>query len=340
MPLCYIGRWIPHAGRFLRSTVQLMHTSGDAQRRAHILTFFKKHGLAATRDAFSVSRSTLYEWRQRLSQGEGRLSALEPQSRRPHHLRTPDTPHPIVTAVCQLRRACPHLGKDKIADLLQKAGVVVSSSTVGRIIRRFDLPSAPRQYVARNRKKGKKKPRLPQGFEALEGGELVSLDAIILQQDHVRRFILVALDHATRICIARVYPRLSSRQAKDLLQRMQAALGCPIQATLTDNGSEFHAEFEQACKELSIIHYWTCPRSPKMNARTERMNRTIQEEARFPSFSAPLEEWNVALTHYLMQYNFFRPHAALAYRCPVDQYLSCLNLPPSQSRMWWTHTAP
>jgi len=35
-------------------------TPKDAQRRFEILRFFDKHGLAATRDAFGVSRRTLY----------------------------------------------------------------------------------------------------------------------------------------------------------------------------------------------------------------------------------------------------------------------------------------
>jgi len=35
-------------------------TPKDAQRRFEILRFFNKHGLAATRDAFGVSRRTLY----------------------------------------------------------------------------------------------------------------------------------------------------------------------------------------------------------------------------------------------------------------------------------------
>jgi hypothetical protein len=38
-------------------------TPKDAQRRFEILRFFNKHGLAATRDAFGVSRRTLYRWK-------------------------------------------------------------------------------------------------------------------------------------------------------------------------------------------------------------------------------------------------------------------------------------
>jgi hypothetical protein len=81
-------------------------------------------------------------------------------------------------------------------------------------------------------------------------------------------------------------------------------------AVLTDNGSEFHAAFDEACRRgPAIVHYWTYPRSPRMTARTARFNRL-----------------------------FFRPRRSLDCRRPIDQYLSCLHLPQRQSRMWCTHT--
>jgi len=47
---------------------------------------------------------------------------------------------------------------------------------------------------------------------------------------------------------------------------------------LSDNGSEFMKEFESLLQEKGLTHYWTYPRSPKMNAHNERFNRTIQEQ--------------------------------------------------------------
>ena len=35
----------------------------QAQQKLDALTFWNKHGLNATQDAFKVSRSTLYRWR-------------------------------------------------------------------------------------------------------------------------------------------------------------------------------------------------------------------------------------------------------------------------------------
>jgi len=337
MPTLFIGRWLQYSGRFLKSTLSLMATTPEAQRRAHALTIWQKHGIQAAIDSFLVSRSTLYEWRKRLNEGKGKLATLEPKSRRPKNLRIPRTSPWVVEKISTLRTALPYLGKDKMEDILRKQGVPVSASTIGRAIKRHNLPSAPRKYVAR-KKKRKQKERLPEDFYAKKPGDLVSMDTIVIQEDGERKFIITSLDHASRICIARAYENLSSRKAEDLLRRMQLALGKPIKSVLTDNGSEFHAVYDHACSTLGITHYWTYPRSPKMNARTERLNRTIQEEARFPPFWASIEVWNAYLSHYIMEYNFFRPHQALDYLCPVDQYLKCLTTPSSQSSMLWTHT--
>ncbi len=41
----------------------LLGMNTHAQHRLKVLTFFDQHGLAATCDAFSVSRRTLYRWK-------------------------------------------------------------------------------------------------------------------------------------------------------------------------------------------------------------------------------------------------------------------------------------
>lgn len=246
------------------------------------------------------------------------------------------TPMQITEYVCALRTAFPHYGPAKIRVFLQNAGLDTSTSTIWKIIARNNLPAAPRQYVAR--RKRKKKPRKPADHAAEQPGDLVSMDTIVLQEQGQKKYIITALDHATRLAMAWAYERHSSTQARDLLLRMQMLLGVPIKAVLTDNGSEFMAHYDRACRDMDITHYWTYPRSPKMNARSERFNRTIQEEARFPVFSASLQEWNAHIGHYIMQYNCHRPHQALAYASPLDQYLSCHTSSSEESRMWAIHT--
>lgn len=315
-----------------------MEATQEAQRRAMILSFWKKHGLQATRDAFYVSRATLFLWQRRLKIARGKLSSLNQRSRRPKRFRTMTTPSSVIQRVCALRCAFPHYGPRKFRILLAEEDITIGHATIGKIIKRFDLPGAPRRYVAR-KKRREQKTRLPKEFAAKKPGDLVSMDTVVIQENGMKKYIITALDHASRMALARAYGAHSSRQAKDLLRRMQLVLGRPIQKVLTDNGSEFMAHYEQCCKDLTIEHCWTYPRSPRMNGHTERFNRTIQEEARFPPFSASLEEWNRWIAHYILEYNCYRPHQSLQYKRPIDFYVSLLQ-PESkeQSNMYVGHT--
>ena len=49
-------------------------TPQDAQERLKILKFFDTHGLAATQDAFGVSRRTLFRLKTHLARGRGQPS--------------------------------------------------------------------------------------------------------------------------------------------------------------------------------------------------------------------------------------------------------------------------
>ena len=61
--------------------------STTAQQKLEALAFWRKHGLDATRDAFSVSRSTLYAWCAK--HRAGGLPALQDRSRVPRRPRRP-----------------------------------------------------------------------------------------------------------------------------------------------------------------------------------------------------------------------------------------------------------
>jgi transposase len=53
-----------------------------------VLVHAETHGMASAIDAFSISRSTFYNWRKAFKQGGNKMAALAPLSTRPVHLRT------------------------------------------------------------------------------------------------------------------------------------------------------------------------------------------------------------------------------------------------------------
>ena len=59
----------------------------QAKERCRVLAFWERHGLEATREAFGVSRPTLFRWQKELKANKGKLDALNKKSTTPKHRR-------------------------------------------------------------------------------------------------------------------------------------------------------------------------------------------------------------------------------------------------------------
>ena len=135
------------------------------------------------------------------------------------------------------------------------------------------------------------------------------------------------------------YTNHGSASAADFLRRAREVLpDCPV-SVQTDNGSEFALHFETACRTLGATHFHTYPRSPKMNAHVERLNRTLDEE--FLRFNRAMlrddvRAFNDALVDWLLWYNGERPHYALGQVAPLRYMMSLL--PAAECQRGWTHT--
>ena len=117
------------------------------------------------------------------------------------------------------------------------------------------------------------------------------------------------------------YTRKTAFCGKDFLHEVQESFPFKIQAILTDNGSEFKAEFDEECKKLSIPHYWTNPNSPDQNAYVESSHSIDQKEFYEVFYIAPsLSGFNIALKEWENLYNNIRPHGSLKFLAP-NQFL-------------------
>lgn len=86
----------------------------EAKGRVKVLTFWKRYGLKATIDAFSVSRRTLFEWKRRLRDGKGRLSSLNMLDKAPRKRRVRIWPIEVIRMIKIIRSEHPNLGKEKL----------------------------------------------------------------------------------------------------------------------------------------------------------------------------------------------------------------------------------
>ena len=105
--------------------------SREAKARLDMLDWHDRHGRCVARTArhFGFSRPTLYRWLARYDRH--RLESLEDRSSRPHHRRRPTWTLAELVAVRRARLAYPRWGKDKLAVLLRREGLVLSVSMVG-----------------------------------------------------------------------------------------------------------------------------------------------------------------------------------------------------------------
>ncbi len=111
--------------------------SKAARGRLRWFDFYHAHGdnASLTCRHFNISRQTFYRWRRRY---DGRdLTSLEDRSHRPKRVRQPTWSQELEEEVLKLREQYPRWGKDKLAVLLRRQGRVVSTSMVGRILRRL-----------------------------------------------------------------------------------------------------------------------------------------------------------------------------------------------------------
>lgn len=311
--------------------------SAEARRRLKWMDYYEKHGHNArlTCRHFDISPQTFYRWRRRYNRR--RLGSLEDRSRRPRRVRQPTWSPELAEAVLSLREEYPRWGKDKLAVLLRQEGWSVSTSMVGRILRRLrerGVLVEPLRMTVSARRRSYPRPyavRKPKGYVAKQPGDLVELDTLDLRPlPGVVLKHFTARDVISRWDVLMVYSRATATTAARFLDVLQERMPFPIRAIQVDGGSEFQAAFEEACQQRGIHLFVLPPRSPKLNGHVERAHRThIEEFYEVADLSWTVAEVNREALAWERIYNTLRPHQALGYKTP-KQFLEefALASPP------------
>ncbi len=313
---------LPRARQLARWGQEL---SREARLRLHWMDFYRthQHNAALTCRHFGISRQTFYRWKRRYHPQD--LSRLEPRSHRPHRRRQPTWTPQLAEQVLRLRQQYPRWGKDKLVVLLHRQGRPVSISMVGRILthlrKRALLQEAPRNGVTAARQPPRPRPyavRKPRDWRIEQPGDLVEVDTLELRPVPgviVKHY--TARDVVSRWDVLEAHGRATSLTATSFLTALQQRMPFPIRALQVDGGSEFAAEFEQACQQRGLHLFVLPPRSPKLNGAVERAQRTHTEEFyEVTPCALDLSTLNRELQHWERIYNTVRPHQALDYLTP------------------------
>jgi putative transposase len=320
--------------------------SEQAKERCRILAFWEKYDTLAAKEAFGVSRSTLFRWQKALKANFGKLEALNKKTTIPKNKRKRLIPDEVKNFIISERKYDPHLSKDKLSVLLRDDGIAnLSSSTVGRILndmkglglikKETKLSYYANTDTFREKTIQKRKKLRSKGHQ----GGLVKADSIVRFTNGIKRYIVTAIDVEGKFAFAYAYKNHSSDSASDFMKKFKTVAPISLTHVQTDNGSEFAKHFEIHLQKNGIVHFHTYPRCPKQNSEIERFNRTLSDafiKKNRMLLAYDIDTFNDKLIDWLLWYNTRRPHWSLGLISPL-RYI-CNQLSVQESQMCWTST--
>lgn len=253
---------------------------------------------------------------------------VTPPSKKPKKINRPRWGEAQKQLVLRIRRENPTYGKEKIACILKRDhGQTMSESTVGRILHHLKekglvqkSASALRTKRKRIFGKGHAKPWTYKDYKDMAMGERVQIDHMTVTKNGICVKHFQAWDRRSKFMAANVYSHAKSSSAKRFLLDFFAKAPFTIQSVQVDGGSEFMAEFEDACAQLGIPLIVLPPRKPTYNGGVERGNRTFREEFynRDDLLADSVGAMGAELTKALHKYNAYRPHRNLKGLTPME----------------------
>jgi len=320
------GTILPGAVGIARSAALTDKLTERAKYKIKVLDWHRFHGsnTSLTARHFGIGRMTLYRWLKRFRHCG--IIGLNEYSRRPKNVRKPTTAWDIMSRTVQLRKQYPVWSKHKLKVLLEREGLKVSASTIGRILKRRGLIN---RKVFQKRRKAALRPkaRFPRGLRIFEPGQMIQMDTKHIMLPGGKRFYqFTAIDLMGKRKVMRVYPSESSRNGAKFLEECLAGFPFPIKAVQTDNGSTFLKEFDKTCKEKGIPHYFIYPRTPKQNTYVEISQGADKREfyqqgnvcSLLPVMQRKIREWEDIWNNVL-------PHEALNYLTPSEYLFKVQN---------------
>ena len=309
--------------------------SPEALRRLKTIDWHLANGenVSKTCRHFTISRQTLYRWLRRYNPKD--LTTLEDRSSRPRRCKQPTWTKDEILAVKRLRERYPAWGKLKLVILLKREGLDLSASRVGRILgylkRTRQLIEPLSRFSARRRQwKRQYATRKPRDYEAKLPGDIVQLDTMdVRPEPNVVLKQFTAVDVVSRWSVPTIASAATANLATRALEAIIERSPFPVRAIQVDGGSEFMAGFEDACRQKGILLFELPPRSPKLNGRVERANRTYREEFYNCSDAPPtVAALATDLLHWEHIYNHIRPHQSLGFLTPAEFLASSFSITP------------
>jgi len=308
--------------------IRSVKLSKEAKHRLNIIEYYLNcHNVSLTCRHYGICRSYFYKWYGRYNPKY--LISLENVSTRPHRVRQATWDIKFINLIRKLRTDYPYLSAKKLARIVfRDYDVIYSASTIGRIIKRFNLYF--RAKIIASKKRAKKtiavwKKRKPYLLKADKPRSIIEFDMKHIYLGSVKHYAFVAVDIYTKEAVIHLANQPSSFQAMKALEKVVAVFGKDI-SIVNDNGSENYKHSYNYLKTHNITQYFTRPHTPKDKPHVENLIGKLQQECldEYRGYMN-LKEREQQIITWLNDYHFFRPHQALNYLTP-SEYCDTLNI--------------
>ena len=251
-----------------------------------------------------ISRPTLRKWWRRF-QKAGK-AGLEELSRRPHQSPNRKILEKEIGWISSLRKR--RLGSRRIqSELLRNYAFPVSRATLCKVLRQMKVEPLQKSRILRKHRHRYERP-IP--------GERVQIDTCKIAPG---LYQYTAVDDCTRIRCLALFDRRTAANSLVFLEQIIEEMPFPIQRIQTDRGLEFFAhKFQERLKKYAIKFRPIKPRSPHLNGKVERSQRTDLEEF-YPTVDLQDSELHQKLRDWQDYYNEYRPHGSLNSRTPWEK---------------------
>lgn len=288
-------------------------------------------------EQYNTSVATVRKW-------QGREDAQD-RSHRPHNLQTTMNKGQ-ETVVVELRRTLLLPLDDLLAVTREFICEQASRSGLDRLLRRHglnNLNEMKRQRLQEEQQSAGEKQKKKKSFKDYNPG-FIHIDIKYLPQmkdETKRKYLLVAIDWATRWVYLEVVKNKSAKTAAAFLKRLVEKAPFRIEKILTDNGKEFtdrfivggereptgnHA-FDKQCAVHKIEHRLIKPRHPQTNGMVERFNGRISDILKTTHFDSS-QDLRQTMERYMRIYNHHIPQKALGHVAPIIALKNWQNKKP------------
>jgi transposase InsO family protein len=252
-----------------------------------------------------ISRPTLRKWYRRYK-AEG-VEGLKGKSRSPKSSPARKTFDPEKEKILSLRSER-KLGARRIQNELRRLYKTrLALATIHKVLSRSGV--APLR---------KRREKIWNRYSRPIPGDRVQMDTCKIGRG---LYQYTAIDDCTRYMVVGLYPRRTAENTiRFLEERVFEEMPFPVQRIQTDRGGEFFAyKVQDFLREAKIKFRPVRPRSPHLNGKVERAQRTVLDEF-YDTVDIKRADLNEELDQFQHYYNWERAHGAHNGKTPMDRY--------------------